>query len=114
MENYSNGILVFDWDVLESCMSRISNYYSFLDGLRRLSNERGELVLIVSERSRAEMENKLGFLLVSNIALFLNGGRDVRINSVWIQPYQRLDNTVQIIRQEMGKHEREFGGEIAE
>jgi len=55
IDSHSKTLLVFDWEVLESCMGRISSYYSFLNGLRILSSEPGQFVVIVSEKPRAEL-----------------------------------------------------------
>jgi hypothetical protein len=77
-------MLIFDWDVIESCMVRISVFYSFLEGLRRLSHQEGQFICFVSEKSREEIEPKLGFLSVSNISLFLNSGREIRVNGRWL------------------------------
>jgi trehalose-6-phosphatase len=114
IDSHFNSILVFDWEVLESCMARIGNYYTFLDGLRMLSREHGEFVVIVSEKSRAELEDKLGFLLVSNITLFLNSGREVRVNGTWIHPYEKLDGTIEYLRRKVYNYQREVGGEVKE
>lgn len=107
-----NSILVFDWDVIESCMEKLCLYYEFLDGLRTRAAQPGEFVIVVSEKSLAELESKLGFLLVSNIALFLNGGRDIRMNGAWIHPYQKLDQDVEAIYRLVQRHKKNIGGEV--
>lgn len=55
IDSHFNSMLVLDWDVLEGCMLKVSTYYTFLNGLRSLSSERGEFVMIVSEKSKAEL-----------------------------------------------------------
>lgn len=109
-----NSMLVFDWDVLEECLDDINRYYSFLDGLRKKSHEKGEFVIIVSEKPKAALESKLGFLLVSNIIFFLSNGKEIRINGKWIHPYEKLEQTVEMVRKRMIAEQAILGGEIIE